>query len=86
MSYSREYSYSPIPPLTPLYPLSSFLALYIIFMKAQFFHVNLRFQKEKNEEMLHLQPQRYVSISLHLHLYANYPSFRGFRWRQICCL
>ena len=75
MSYSGEYSYSPIPPPTPLYPLSSFLALYIIFMKAQFFHVNLRFQKEKN-----------VSISLHLHLHANYPSFRGFRWRQICCL
>ena len=86
MSYSREYSYSPIPPPTPLYPLSSFLALYIIFMKAQFFHVNLLFQKEKNEEMLHLQPRRYVSISLHLHLYAHYPSFRGFRRRQICCL
>ena len=24
---------------------------------------------KKNEEMLHLQPRRYVSISLHLHLY-----------------
>ena len=47
MSYSREYSYSPIPPPTSLYSLSSFLALYVIFMKAQFFHVNLRFQKEK---------------------------------------
>ena len=47
MSYSREYSYSPIPPRTSLYSLSSFLALYIIFMKAQFFHVNLGFQKEK---------------------------------------
>ena len=47
MSYSREYSYSPIPPPTPLCSLSSFLALYIIFMKAQFFHVNLRFKRKK---------------------------------------
>ena len=47
MSYWREYSYSSIPPPTPLYSLSSFLALYIIFMKPQFFHMNLRFQKEK---------------------------------------
>ena len=87
MSYSREYSYSPIPPPTSLYSLSSFLALYIIFMKAQFFHVNLRFQKEKKWRNVAFTTMAiYVVVSLHLHLYANYPSFSGFRRRQICHL
>ena len=44
---------------------------YIIFVKAEFLHVNLR-QKEKNfEETLCWQPRRYLSISLHLHLYST---------------
>ena len=87
MSYSREYSYSPIPPPTSLYSLSSFLALYIIFMKAQFFHVNLGFQKEKKwRNVAFITMAIYVFVSLHLHLYANYPSFSGFCRRQICHL
>ena len=43
----------------------------------------LKLSKGKNfEETLCLQPWRYVSILLHLHLYANSPSFSGFRWRR----
>ena len=30
------------------------------------------------KETLRFQPRRYVSISLHLHLYANYPSLVNF--------
>ena len=55
------------------------------FVQAEFFHANLCFQKKKNfEETLCLQPQQFASISLHLHLYANYCSSAGFRWRQKC--
>ena len=53
------------------------------FVQAEFFHANFRFQKEKNfEETLCLQPRQFASISLHLHLYANYCSSAGFRWRK----
>ena len=44
---------------------------YIIFVKAEFFHVNLRWKEKNFEETLCLQPRRYVSISLHLHLYST---------------
>ena len=41
-------------------------------MQAKPFHANLRFQKEENfEETLCLQPRQFVSILLHLFLYAN---------------
>ena len=37
------------------------------------------FSEGKNlKETLRFQPRRYVSISLHLHLYANYPSLVNF--------
>ena len=32
------------------------------------------FRRKNLKETLRFQPQRYVSISLHFHLYANYPS------------
>ena len=65
----------------PLFDLIRFILYY--FVQAELFHANLRFQKEKNfEETLCLQPRQFVSISLHLHLYANYCSSAGFRWRQ----
>ena len=67
----------------PLYDLLCFI-LYS-FVQAEFFHANLRFQKEKNfEETLCLQPRQFVSILLHLHLYVSYCSSAGFRWRQKC--
>ena len=65
----------------PLFDLLRFILYY--FVQAELFHENLRFQKEENfEETLCLQPRQFVSISLHLCLYANYCSFAGFRWRQ----
>ena len=55
------------------------------FVQTEFFHENLRFQTEKNvEETSCLQPRRFVSITLHLHLYANNCSSAWFRWRQKC--
>ena len=67
----------------PLFDLLRFI-LYS-FVQAEFFHATLRFQKEKNfEETLCLQPRQFVSILLHLHLYASYCSSAGFRWRQKC--
>ena len=42
--------------------------------------------KRKKHYHLHLQPRQYMSISPHLHFYANYPSFGRFCWRQKCCL
>ena len=55
------------------------------FVQAEFFDANLRFQKKKNfEETLCLQPRQFASISLQLHLYTNYCSSVGFRWRQKC--
>ena len=67
----------------PLFDLIRFILYY--FVQAELFHANLRFQKEKNfEETLCLQPRQFVSISLHLRLYANYCSSAGFRWRQKC--
>ena len=64
-----------------LFDLFRFILYY--FVQAEFFHANLRFQKEKNfEETLCLQPRQFASISLHLHLYANYCSSAGFRFRQ----
>ena len=65
----------------PLFDLIRFILYY--FVQAELFHANLRFQKEKNfEETLCLQPRQFVSISLHLRLYANYCSSAGFRLRQ----
>ena len=67
----------------PLFDLFRFISYY--FVQAEFFHANLRFQKGKNfEEMLCLQPRQFASISLHLHLCANYCSSAGFRLRQKC--
>ena len=67
----------------PLFDLFCFILYY--FVLAEFFHVNLRFRKEKNfEETLCLQPRQFASISLHLHLYANYCSSAGFRWVRKC--
>ena len=40
-------------------------------------------RKKKNfEETLCLQPWQFASTLLHLHLYADYCSSAGFRWRQ----
>ena len=66
----------------PLFDLFRFILYY--FVQAEFFHANLRFQKEKKnfEETLCLQPWQFASTLLHLHLYANYCSSAGFRWRQ----
>ena len=66
----------------PLFDLIRFILYY--FVQAEFFHANLRFQKEKKnfEETLCLQPWQFASTLLHLHLYANYCSSAGFRWRQ----
>ena len=65
----------------PLFDLIRFILYY--FVQGELFHANLRFQKENNfEEALCLQPRRFVSISLHLRLYANYLSSAGFSWRQ----
>ena len=36
-----------------------FVSFYIIFVKAWFFHVNLRFWKKKFKEIIHLQPRQY---------------------------
>ena len=69
----------------PLFDLFRFILYY--FVQAEFFHANLRFQKEKKknfEETLCLQPWQFASTLLHLHLYANYCSSAGFRWRQKC--
>ena len=67
----------------PLFDLIRFILYY--FAQAELFYANLRFQKEKNfEETLCLQPRQFVSILLHLHLYASYCSSAGFRWRQKC--
>ena len=67
----------------PLFNLFRFILYY--FVPAELFYANLCFQKGKNfEETLCLQPQQFASISLHLHLYANYCSSAGFRWRQKC--
>ena len=67
----------------PLFDLFRFILYY--FVQAEFFHANLRFQKGKKknfEETLCLQPWQFASTLLHLHLYANYCSSAGFRWRQ----
>ena len=66
----------------PLFDLFRFILYY--FVQAEFFHANLRFQKEKKnfEETLCLQPWQFASTLLHLHLYANYCSSAGFRWGQ----
>ena len=66
----------------PTFRFDSFHFIILLFVQAELFHANLRFQKEKNFETLCLQPQQFVSISLHLRLYANYCSSAGFRWRQ----
>ena len=65
-----------------LFDLFRFILYY--FVQAEFFHANLRFQKEKKnfEETLCLQPWQFASTLLHLHLYANYCSSAGFRWGQ----
>ena len=71
------------PDFLPLFDLLRVILYY--FVQAEFFHANLHFQKEKNfEETLCLQPPQFVSISLHLHLRANYCSSAWFRWRQKC--
>ena len=62
-----------------------FVSFYNILCKLSSFMRIYAFKREKNfEETLCLQPRQFVSISLHLHLYANYCSFNGFRWRQKC--
>jgi len=67
--------------------LICFLSFYIFLWKYNSFMWIYTFKKEnKFEEMLHLQPWRYMSISFHLHLYTNYPSFGRFHWRQKYCL
>ena len=64
LSIKRKY-----PDFFFFYHLSScFVSFYIIFRLAVLFHVNSRFQKEKNfEEALCLQQRRFISVSLHLH-------------------
>ena len=63
-------------------PLFDLLRFILNFVQAEFFHANLLFQKEKNfKETLCLQPRQFVSISLHLHLYANYCLSARFHWR-----
>ena len=63
-----------------------FISLYIISMKAVWFILWIYSFERKKHYHLHLQPRQYMSISPHLHLYANYPSFGRFCWRQKCCL
>ena len=62
-----------------------FVSFYIILCKLSSFIRIYAFERKKNsEETLCLQPRQFVSISLHLHLYANYCSSSWFRWRQKC--
>ena len=62
-----------------------FVSFYIILCKLSSFMLIYAFKKKKNfEETLCLQPRQFVSISLHLHLRANYCSSAWFRWRQKC--
>ena len=51
-------------------------------MQTEFFHANLRFQKGKKRRgnVAFLQPQQFLSISLHLRLHANYSSSAAFRF------
>ena len=56
---------------------------FILFCASWVLSCEFTLSKGKNvEETLCLQPRQFVSISLHLHLYANYCSSAGFRWRQ----
>ena len=59
-----------------------FVSFYIILCKLSSFMRIYAFKRKNLEETLCLQPQQFVSISLHLRLYANYCSPAGFRWRQ----
>ena len=56
----------------PLLDLLRFILYY--FVQAELFHADLRFQKEENFEETCLKPRQFVSISLHIRLYANYCS------------
>ena len=73
----------------PLFNLFRFILYY--FVQAEFFHANLRFQKEKKKlrgnvvfttTAIRKKHPQFASTLLHLHLYANYCSSAGFRWRQ----
>ena len=58
---------------------------FILFCASWVLSCEFTLSKGKNvEETLCLQPRQFVSISLHLRLYANYCSSAGFRWRQKC--
>ena len=61
-----------------------FVSFYIILCKLSSFMRIYAFKKKKKnfEETLCLQPRQFASTLLHLHLYANYCSSAGFRWRQ----
>ena len=63
-----------------------FVSFYIILCKLSSFMRIYAFKKKKKnfEETLCLQPWQFASTLLHLHLYANYCSSAGFRWRQKC--
>ena len=54
------------------------VSFYIILCKLSSFMRIYIFKRKK----ISLQPRQFVSISLHLRLYANYCSPAGFRWRQ----
>ena len=57
---------------------------FIIFCASWVLSCEFKLSKGKRnfEETLCLQSRQFVSISLHSHLYANYCSSAGFRWRQ----
>ena len=58
---------------------------FILFCASWVLSYEVTLSKEKKFwETLCLQPPQFVSILLHLHLYANYCSSAGFCWRQKC--
>ena len=58
---------------------------FILFCASWVLSCEFTLSERKNlEETLCLQPRQFASISLYLHLYANYCSSAGFRWRQKC--
>ena len=73
------------------FPTFLFALYHCIFLKAEFFHMNLCFQKDKTLRKIMCV---YTTTAIHnylfrftfLPLHANSPSSSRFRWRQKCCL
>ena len=64
----------------PLFDLLRITLYY--FVQAEFFHVNLRSQKEKTSRKLCVYNHGDSYLFRFTYTYANYPSSGGFPWRQ----